>query len=164
MKHQMNKPIKLFLIIIFISNLVFAQSKENQTSEILYDSTYQVSINHNLPTLIGKFKITEMYNGEAHSDLYELKFVNPYNGLLFSQVVDTGFDCGYWPEFKLADFNFDGYLDLWTVISRDTRAQPRYHFWIFNTQTNTFEINQEFTDSLVCDLDLNPRDSTISSL
>jgi hypothetical protein len=95
--------------------------------------------------------------------LYELKFFNLSNNSLFTQVIDTVYDFYSWPDFEFGDFNFDGSLDLWTVIDRDAKAQPSYHFWIFNPATNTFEINQEFSDSLVCNLDINSRDSTIST-
>jgi hypothetical protein len=161
--NKMNKLIITSFVLIFFHKLILSQTNGNQTVKILYDSTYQVSLNQSIPILIGKFKIFELDNEKTSSSLYEFKFLNLNDKSLFTQVVDTVYDFVYWPDHEFGDFNFDGYLDFWTVINRDVKAQPGYHFWIFNPANNTFEINQEFSDSLVCNLDFNSRDSTIST-
>jgi len=148
---------------MLFTNIIFSQSNENLVTRILYDSTYQVTINPNLPHLTGIFKITALQNRNTYSSIYNLRFVNSSNNSLYTEVIDTVYDFSYWPDFELIDVNFDDFLDLWTVIDRDVKAQESYHFWIFNPQKKSFEINQEFSDSLVCNLYLVPEDSTISS-
>ena len=157
-----NKSKFIFSLILF-SNLLFSQTSENIVTKILYDSTYKININSQLPPFIGIFKIFELQNGETNSSLYDLRLINSIDNSLFYALKDTIIDFTYWPEFEFEDVNFDGFLDFWTIIDRDVKAQPSYHFWTFNPPTNTFKINQEFSDSLVCNQDINPSDSTISS-
>jgi hypothetical protein len=129
----------------------------------MYDSTYQVSINSNIPPFIGNFKLIELQSENMHSTIYNLQFVDSKNNTLYSEIIDTVEDFAYFPDFEFIDANFDGYLDLLTVIDRDAKAQPTYKFWLFDTQNYSFEFNQNFTDSLICNIEFMAGDSTISS-
>jgi len=154
---------KLIFFILFSPSILFPQSSNNLVTKILYDSTYQINISSQLPPLTGKFKIYELQNGESYSSVYNIQFFNSKDNTLFCAIIDTIFDFTYWPDFELADINFDGFKDVWTIIHRDVKAQPSYHFWIFNPQKHSFQLNKMFTDLLVCNLEINSEDSTISS-
>ena len=157
-----NKYIVLFFL-LFFSKVVFSQIYGETITTILYDSTYEININSQLPPLTGIFKIIELQDGEAYSTIYNLRFINSNDNSVFCELIDTVLDFSYWPDFDLVDINFDGFKDIWTVIHRDVKAQESYKFWIFNNKQNIFEPNLEYSSLLSCNLEINPEDSTIFS-
>ncbi len=136
---------------------------QNIDDIIIYDSTYAFNIHGALPSLVGRFHIYGTKKDDEKISIYNIKLLNMGDSSLFQEIIDTSDTFNFWEKIQIADFNFDGFKDISLVMSRDAIGQAQFDYWIFNPQKNQYELNNEFSGLLACEVDLDSTKKTISS-
>lgn len=133
----------VFLVIIFITNFLFAQLKNADNIKILeqyliIDSTksQQISISliKNPPEKFLKFKVDVI-------DLTSLDTLQTFN-----DSYTTGQNLEY--AFKLEDVNFDNYKDLMVLTNIGNSGNKNYDFWIYKPIEKKYVFDEKLTSIL----------------
>jgi hypothetical protein len=165
----------LILTFLLVVNHCPSQKKtQNSNSNVVYDSTYEVSISSAYPSYLINFHIEggiTLY-GEPACMFSITTYSNP-GRMLIDTVRYYRKDFG--PDrlrdvFKsdsqarpyFVDVNFDGNLDIRMPCGESAREDLEYDFFLFNPIKNGYEFSQEFTD--VCmNADIDPINKQIST-
>ncbi|OQY75899.1 MAG: hypothetical protein B6D44_00615 [Ignavibacteriales bacterium UTCHB2] len=156
---------KNFNTLVFVILFFFSQQEllSQEGYEIINDSSYIFNIHPNLPSLIGKFSIFEAKEDNDPTNIYRISLYDLKDSSLSQEIIDTSDYFNFNADIIFSDFNFDSFKDISLVVFRDTRGQALYDYWIFNPQTNLYELNYEFSGLLDCYVTLDSLTKTIIS-
>lgn len=155
--------INIFNFLLFISLLLPIELLAQKDYALIYDSSYIFNIHSNLSPVIGKFTILKTKDENKRTNIYKISIFNFKDSSLSQEIVDTSDYSNFWPDIIFNDFNFDGYKDISLVTFRDVKAQALYDYWIYNPQTHLYELSDEFSGLLSCEVVLDSTSRTIIS-
>jgi len=152
-----------FCFIISMGNSVsFSQLiQKHRNGEIMEDSTFQVSLGPRFSNMVCHSLIIQPTAEDSFSTIYSFQLSSSSGSKIAFSIIDTIEGCEPFPDYEFVDLNFDDYKDLRYVVGGDPHGGIEWHAWILNPDSNTFQLNDEFS-KLPRDLSFDETDKTIA--
>lgn len=151
----------LVMIILFFCSCNSSNSKLNTDNQLTKDTVIKISNEMNdirkstsdtiPPTQINRFK-TFSFKFNVDTSAYILKSINIYAGNILIQKIIANKSIDY-KNFKLIDWNFDGYKDISVLCDFGATGNCAYFIWNYDSKSNTFKYNKELSEKLGLEID-----------